>query len=145
MGAGRGRWSGRGSGRPPAPSTTSPSTDHAQAQRARSAVSRAAGALGLRLTDLVGEHPDVERAGRLVLVHVLAVGLIALYEIPGRAPKTAPPLQADLHGFRDDVTRELAALSPTHAHSLRSWTLSCTPTLRHPGRRYNVDVTLVTL
>src|SRR3989442_1220511 len=71
---------------------------------------------------LVGRRPGAERwaarrAGRLVLVHVLTVGLIALHEMAWGPSEAAPPAQADLNRLRDHVTQELATLSPTHARS----------------------------
>src|SRR5262249_28253889 len=88
-----------------------------EAQRARSEAIGAAGALCLCLPDLVSEHPDVQGAGRFVLVDVLAVGLIALHGITGRTPEAAPPPQANLNGLGDHITHTLATLSPTHARS----------------------------
>ena len=45
--------------------------------------------------NVFGEHADVERAGGLVLVDVLAVGLIALHEVTLHAAEAARSLQPD--------------------------------------------------
>jgi len=82
-----------------------------------SAALGAPGAIRLRLADLVGEHPDVERAGGFVLVYVLTIGLVTLHEVAWRAPEAAPAAQTDLNRLRHDITGELTALSSTHALS----------------------------
>jgi hypothetical protein len=68
--------------------------------------------------DLVGEHPDVERARGLVLVDVLAVGLVALHEVTGRPAEATPPAQPDHHFFRHDITMKRSRSASAHKLSL---------------------------
>src|SRR6185436_9757941 len=64
--------------------------------------------------DLVGKQADVERAGRLVLFHVLAVGLVALDEVALRPPEAPVALEPDQHGLGDNFAPELARTTSTH-------------------------------
>jgi hypothetical protein len=70
--------------------------------------------------DLVGKHANVERARRLVLVHVLALGLVALHEIPLRLTETARAPQANLHDLGYDVTRKFTPTTTPHLLSSNS-------------------------
>src|SRR5262249_684227 len=60
------------------------------------------------------EHPDVERAGRLVLLDVLAVILVALDEIPLAPAEPSRPTKTDLHLFRDHLTPEFPRSASAH-------------------------------
>ncbi len=50
--------------------------------------------------DLLGEHADVQRAGWLVLVNVLTLGLITLNEVPLRPSEAIRSTQTDQHRLR---------------------------------------------
>src|SRR5947209_19242821 len=72
----------------------------------------------LRGSDLVGEHVDVKRAGRLVLIDVLAIELITLDEIPSGSSEPARPAQPDLDSLLDHMAPEISHSGSTHDISL---------------------------
>lgn len=69
-------------------------------------------------TDVFGEHADVERAGGLVLVDVLAVGLITLHEVTLHAAEAAGPFQPDQYRLGNYFAEILARATSTHMLSL---------------------------
>ncbi len=71
----------------------------------------------LRDPDLLGEHADVQRAGGLVLVNVLTVGLVTLNEISLRPSETVRSTQTDQHGFGYHLAPELPTATSAHVIS----------------------------
>src|SRR5439155_9012697 len=71
----------------------------------------------LERADLFAEHPDVERAGGLVLFDVLAFGLVALDEIALAATESSRPTKTDLDPFRDHLAPELSRSASAHSGS----------------------------
>src|SRR5262249_48946448 len=67
--------------------------------------------------DLLGEHPHVERTGRLVRLDVLALRLVALDEVAGRAQEVGRPGQANADGLGHHGAPELAGTGRPHPSS----------------------------
>ena len=65
--------------------------------------------------DLLREHADVERAGWLVLVNVLTVGLVALNEIFRGLSEPVRSMETDPDRFRYHLAQELPCTIPSHA------------------------------
>ena len=68
--------------------------------------------------DVLGEHADVERARRLVLVDVLAVRLIALHEVALDAAEASRSFQPDQYRLGDHFAEILSRATSTHMLSL---------------------------
>ena len=68
--------------------------------------------------NVFGEHADMERARRLVLVDVLAVGLIALHEVALDAAEAAGSFQPDQYRLGDHFAEILSCATSTHMLSL---------------------------
>ena len=64
--------------------------------------------------DLLGEHAQVERAGRDVGVDVLAVDFAALHEEVIAVAESSPSGERDRHGFRHHGTGERFPGSSAH-------------------------------
>src|SRR6266403_209145 len=64
--------------------------------------------------DLVGEESRVQRAGRLVFLDVLTLGLVALHEVPLDAAESPRPFETDHHGLRHHGTPELTCTASAH-------------------------------
>ncbi len=71
----------------------------------------------LRDPDLLGEHADVQRAGGLVLVNVLTVGLVTLNEISLRPSEAVRSTETDQHRFGDHLAPELPLVTSAHVIS----------------------------
>src|SRR5262249_30024827 len=64
--------------------------------------------------DLLGEHPHVERTRGRVRIDVLALRLVALDEVSGRARQVLRARQPDHHGLGHDGTPELTRTGRAH-------------------------------
>jgi len=71
----------------------------------------------LRDPDLLGEHTDVQRAGWLVLVNVLTVGLVTLNEISSGASKAVRSTETDQDHFGYHPAPELPRVTSAHVIS----------------------------
>ena len=72
----------------------------------------------LRDPDLLGEHTDVQRAGWLVLVNVLTVGLVTLNEISSGASKAVRSTETDQDHFGYHLASKLPRVTSAHVISL---------------------------
>src|SRR5262249_55230428 len=95
--------------------------------------------------DLVSEHRGGQRAGRLVFVDVLAIGLIALHEVALRSSESARPTQSDLNALGHDTAEILACSASAHVISsarpdLRARSLGGSFTIRHEPRGHNMSL-----
>jgi len=71
----------------------------------------------LRDPDLLREHVDVQRAGWLVLVNVLTVGLVALNEISLRPSEAVRSTETDQDPFGYHLAPELPPATSAHVIS----------------------------
>ena len=67
--------------------------------------------------DLLGEHADVQRAGWLVLVHVLTVGLVTLNEISSEPSEAVRSTETDQHRFGYHLAPKLPRVTSAHVIS----------------------------
>src|SRR5262249_44314721 len=72
----------------------------------------------LRGLDLVGEQACVQWTGRLVLLHILTLGLIALHEVALHAPESSGSLEPNHHRLGHHGAPELSGTASTHASRL---------------------------
>jgi hypothetical protein len=68
--------------------------------------------------DLVGEQARVQRTGRLVFFHVLALGLVALYEVALHPAESAGSLEPNHDRLRHHGAPEFARTASAHASRL---------------------------
>lgn len=71
----------------------------------------------LRPPDLLCEHADVQRAGRLILVNILTFGLVALNEILAAPSETVRSTETDQNRFGYYLAPELPPLTSAHVIS----------------------------
>jgi len=74
--------------------------------------------------DLLGEHADVQRAGWLVLVNVLTVGLVALNDISRGLSEPVRSMETDPDRFRYHLAHELPRTISAHVIPVLHYTPS---------------------